>query len=74
MLIASFAGVALLLWSFGIYGVMATSCSWHLKEISTGWRSARPAARTSLSCRRPGMVAVIAGVTVGTAMLSPPRD
>jgi ABC-type antimicrobial peptide transport system permease subunit len=68
MLVASFASVALLLSIIGIYGVMAYYVQQHLKEISI--RVALGGSRGDVArlVIGHGMLLVIGGVVVGTAI------
>jgi putative ABC transport system permease protein len=68
LLVASFAGVALLLSIIGIYGVMGYYVQQHLKEISI--RIALGGSRGDVArlVIGQGMMVVVAGVVAGTAL------
>jgi putative ABC transport system permease protein len=68
MLVASFAGVALLLSVIGIYGVMGYYVQQHLKEISIRMALGGNRADVARLVVGQGMMVVVAGVIVGTAL------
>ena len=68
MLVASFAGVALLLSVIGIYGVMGYYVQQHLKEISIRMALGGNRSDVARLVVGQGMMVVVAGVIVGTAL------
>jgi putative ABC transport system permease protein len=68
MLVASFAGVALLLSVIGIYGVMGYYVQQHMKEISIRMALGGSRGDVAKLVVGQGMVVVIGGVIVGTML------
>ena len=68
LLVASFAGVALLLSMIGIYGVMGYYVQQHLKEISIRVALGGSRADVARLVIGQGMAVVVAGVIAGTAL------
>ena len=68
VLVASFAGVALLLSIIGIYGVMGYYVQQHLKEISIRMALGGSRGDVAKLVVGQGMMVVIGGVIVGTAI------
>ena len=68
MLVASFAGVALLLSIIGIYGVMGHYVQQHLKEISIRMALGGSRGDVAKLVLGQGMMVVIGGVLAGTAL------
>lgn len=68
MLVASFAGVALLLSVIGIHGVMGYYVQQHLKEISIRMALGGNRADVARHVVGQGMMVVMAGVIAGTAL------
>ncbi len=68
LLVASFAGVALLLSIIGIYGVMGYYVQQHLKEISIRMALGGSRGDVARLVVGQGMTVVVVGVIVGTAL------
>ena len=68
MLVASFAGVALLLSVIGIYGVMGYYVQQHMKEISIRMALGGSRGDVAKLVVGQGMMVVIGGVIAGTAL------